>query len=238
MHKYSVNRPAIAMIELIFAIVIIGITLMSAPMLMQQAAKSSYVAIQQEGINEASTKVSMIMGYHWDEMDANESILDTILNTWSSTPGLSGTVRRVGTPKESYRSYLDSNGHDYNATPSASLGSDSTDTFKDDIDDFIGSVGLILEGTGTGANYIEKNVTITTGVFYISDAPTTGSYNSNTLSFNPDFSGTEANSTNIKRISVTLTSADSSPDELDKQITFHAFSCNIGGYRLEERSFQ
>jgi len=235
MHKYSTNRPAIAMIELIFAIVVIGITLMSAPMLMQRAAKSGYVAIQQEGINEASAKVSMIMGYHWDEMDANESILDTILKTQSSVTGLNGTIRRVGTPKESYRSYLDDNGHDYDATISASLGSDATDTFKDDIDDFIGNVGLILEGTGTGANYIEKNVTISTAVSYIDDN-ITGTFNSAALSFNPDFSPSPTSS-NIKGISVTLTSADSSPDELDKTITFHAFSCNIGGYRLEERSF-
>jgi hypothetical protein len=66
-------RPAIAMVELIFAIVIMGIVLMSAPMLISTASKSGYVAIQQEAINEAASQVNMIMGYHWDENNTNGS---------------------------------------------------------------------------------------------------------------------------------------------------------------------
>ena len=40
--KIKKMRPAIAMIELIFAIVIMGIVLMSAPRLISTAAKSGY----------------------------------------------------------------------------------------------------------------------------------------------------------------------------------------------------
>ena len=65
-------RPAIAMIELIFALVIMAIVLMSAPMLISTATKSGYVAIQQEAINAAASQVNMIMGYHWDENSADE----------------------------------------------------------------------------------------------------------------------------------------------------------------------
>ncbi len=51
MHYTQIRRPAIAMIELIFAIVIIGIVLMSVPQLISTAAKSGYVTIQQEAIS-------------------------------------------------------------------------------------------------------------------------------------------------------------------------------------------
>jgi len=44
------HRKAIAMIELIFAIVVMGIVMLSAPMLVNKATQSSYVALQQESI--------------------------------------------------------------------------------------------------------------------------------------------------------------------------------------------
>ncbi len=243
MLKAQVKRPAIAMIELIFAIVIMGIVLMSAPMLISIAAKSGYVAIQQEAINEAAARVNMIMGYHWDENSADERFLDPVLITASSTDGLTElntaafpqTGRRPGTPKESYRSFVREDGERLIA--STTLGREGG---ENDVDDFRGTIGLTLAGTGAGANYIEKNVDIVTTVAYISDAPTgTATYNpvGNTINFDPNFAQTSATTTNIKRISTTLTSATDSPDELNKTIILHAFSCNIGGYTLEEKNF-
>ena len=234
-------RPAIAMIELIFAIVVMGIILMSAPMLISTAAKSGYVAIQQEAINEAASRVNMIMGYHWDENSADETVLDPILQTASPVADLAEstyidgnkTGRRIGTPLESYRSFVRPDGSRLTATAAGTLGNDG---IENDVDDFIGTIGLTLAGTGAGANYIEKNVTIDTTVFYIADAT---DYNpaGNTINFDANFTQESETTTNIKRISTTLTSDDASPDELDKTIILHAFSCNIGGYKLEERDF-
>jgi type II secretory pathway pseudopilin PulG len=240
--KTKIMRPAIAMIELIFAIVIMGIILMSAPQLISTATKSGYVAIQQEAINEAASRVNMIMGYQWDENSADETVLDPILQTASPVTELAestyidgnGTGRRIGTPLESYRSFLRPDGSRPTATAAGTLGSDG---IENDIDDFIGIIGLNLAGTGTGTNYIEKNVTIDTEVFYISDG-VDGDYNAgNAMSFDADFTQESATTTNIKRISTTLTSDAASPDELEKTIILHAFSCNIGGYKLEERDF-
>ena len=234
-------RPAIAMLELIFAIVIMGIILMSAPQLISTASKSGYVAIQQEAINEAASRINMIMGYHWDENSADETVLDPILQTQSPVTDLAestyvdgnGTGRRIGTPSESYRSFVRPDGSRLTSTAAGTLGNDG---IENDIDDFIGIIGLNLAGTGTGTNYIEKNVTIDTEVRYISD---TTNYNpaGNTINFDADFTQTLGTTTNIKRISTTLTSDAASPDELDKEIILHAFSCNIGGYKLEERDF-
>ena len=82
--KTKIMRPAVAMIELIFAIVIMAIVLLSAPMLISTASKSGFIAIQQEAINEAASQVNIIMGHHWDEGAANDLYLDPILQVSAS----------------------------------------------------------------------------------------------------------------------------------------------------------
>jgi type II secretory pathway pseudopilin PulG len=92
-------RPAIAMIELIFAIVIMGIVLMSVPNLIRTTEKSGYVTIQQEAINEVSTHLNVVLSYHWDENDTydtddtdendtNKSYPSPILRVTNGDPGL------------------------------------------------------------------------------------------------------------------------------------------------------
>jgi len=228
-------RPAIAMLELIFAIVIMGIILMSAPMLISTAAKSGYVAIQQEAINEAASQVNMIMGYQWDENDVNEQYIDPILQVSNGHSDLDedGTTgRRQGTPEESYRSFIRSDGVD-DLNASTSLVSETGETEEDDMDDFSGTTAhlvLIPEST-LNADYIETTtIDINRTVAYSDD---TASYNSsNNISYDPF--GSTTGSTNIKSITVTLTST-SGLDELDKEITLRGFSCNIGAYKLEEK---
>ncbi len=234
-------RPAIAMIELIFAIVIMGIVLMSAPMLISTATKSGYVTIQQEAINEAASQINMIIGYHWDENDTDEMYLDPILvvsATGSSDLNILGTTgRRRGTPKESYRTFIRSDGTD-DLSASTSPGSETGETAEDDIDDFIGNTILTLEDIKAG-NIETDTINISTAISYSTD--TVGGYNQSNITYNP-FTSSGGATTNIKSITVTLTSIPSAtvttvPDELDKEIVLRAFSCNIGGYKLEEKSF-
>jgi len=231
-------RHAIAMIELIFAIVVMGIVMMSAPMLISTAAKSGYIAIQQESINEAATQVNIILGYQWDENNTNESYDPIVLST-SVVSDLSengSTGMRFGTPKESYRKFVSTSGERGIAT---SIGSAGESGGLDDIDDFDGTqVHLRQAQSGGTADYIETTtIDIDRAVAYMSDAESgTGTYRNGgtgTLSFSPTFTDA-APTTNIKRIQVTLTSS-SSAEELEKTIILHAFSCNIGSYALEER---
>jgi len=239
----KILRPAIAMIELIFALVIIGIVLMTAPMLIRTAAESGYVTIQQEAINEAASQVNMIMGHHWDESTTDDSFLDPIVQVSSTgdteleEANVSGflTGHRLGTPQESYRGFVRSDGQRLSA--SAIIGN----TLKNNIDDFDGSITSLKEIDYAGyVDYVEDNTTINiaTEVRYISDIADYTASPSGVMTFNPDFdptSGTIAStaSTNIKRITVTLTSTGIS--ELNKTIILRAFSCNIGGYKLEEK---
>ncbi len=248
MCRQQIQRPALAMVELIFSIVVIGITLMSAPMLIRQASNSGYVAIQQEGIGEAATRVNMIVGYEWDEADTRDSYAGTILQTDTNISELNetdivvdpngtirGSGRRQGTPPESYRSYVDTGGDRYKATEPADLGLETTDVGEDDVDDF-GAGGLVTI-KASDSDYIEKNsIVMATEVAYIDDIPDGGSYNVDEIVYNPNFSEVSTVSTNIKRIKVTLTST-SGVKELNKSIILNAFSCNVGTPALEERTF-
>jgi len=238
----KILRPAIAMIELIFAIVIMGIVMMSAPMLISTATKSSYVALQQEGINEAASRVNMIMGYAWDdESDTNDSYIPPILYTTSTTTDLAmvvNTGRRIGIPMTSQRTYILS---DTNTTTplyaSSTLGSDGVT--DDDMDDFIGDITLIVEDNNDNdIDYVEtKTININTTVAYSSDSLDSGNYSQSIITYTP-FAASPTTTSNIKSITVTLTSTDTAnADVLEKTIILRAFSCNIGGYEFKEKVF-
>ena len=225
-------RPAIAMIELIFALVIMGIALMSTPMLMSTASKTTTVALQQEGINEATSRIAMIMTYAWDEKDTNESCAtppvlrvsggDNALKEVNTTSN-PNTGRRVGVPTESSsRTFLCKN----QRFDASAIGSDGGD--KDDIDDFDATIGLVSINSSS-TDYIETTtVNIATSVYYTPDAASS-SYT---------FPHTDAGSiTNIKGISVTLTSSSSASELNQKEIKLHGFSCNIGGMEFAKRTF-
>ena len=232
--QYKDQRPAIAMIELIFALVIMGIALMSAPMLVSTATKSTTVALQQEGINEAASRIAMIMTYPWDENDLNDSCIPPVLRVSQGDSALNevnttanpDTGRRIGVPKDSDSRTFLCGGSRLDASAIGSEGGD-----RDDIDDFSGTGGLVsIDG---GPDYIETTtVNIATSIYYTSD---TASYNSSTFGYS--FShATAAPTTNIKGISVTLTST-SGVNELQKTIVLHGFSCNIGGMEFAKRQF-
>ena len=233
-------RKGVAMLELIFSIVVMGIVLMSAPMLMSTAAKSGYVGLQQEGINEASTMINMIMSYHWDENNTDPSYIDNLLIVTNGEDELdqAGTTkRRIGTPKESSRAFAREDGtDDLTASPSTSFGegkdNGTTETENDDIDDFDDTT-VTLTAAAAGVDYADT-IQIATEINYIDDDT---DYDTSNISFSPDFAGIAANLTsNIKHIQVTLTST-SGVEELDKTIVLHAFSSNIGAYNFEERDF-
>ncbi len=224
------KRPAIAMIELIFAIVVMGIALMAAPMLISMAAKTTSVALQQEGINEAVSRVSMILTHEWDQNDLNESCIPPVLHVSNAGDSLlrevGTTARRIGVPLNTDSRTFKCINDEFNAT----LAQDGTD----DIDDFSSTQLIEITDLSGGKDYIEKTtVNIATSVYY---TPDNASYNSQSFSYNFTPESSSGSSTNIKAISVTLTSS-SSVDELSKTIKLHAFSCNIGGYEFESREF-
>ncbi len=234
-------RAGIAMIELIFAIVIMGIVLMSAPMLVSQATQAGMGAIQQEAIVAGASELGMILTRHWDEQNTDNTDYSPILTTAETIAALQEasadgnlTGRRVGTPDLSSRSFLTSTGLRLDA--STTLGADGDD--DDDIDDFNGQVTRLINiGTETNTedgDYIDRSLTITSQVVY--SASPNINYTSTTISFNTPFATAATGTSNIKAITTTVTSGIHDA-VLDTNVILRAFSCNIGTYVLKERSF-
>lgn len=242
-HKQLKQKSGIAMIELIFALVIMGIVLMSAPMLIQQSIKSGNVALQQEAIVAAASQTAIVLSMHWDENnDSNLAGVSSILDVnrlpfdfTALTPpvGIVGVTGRSSTRDGATRP--ESN--------SSTFGNiDAGETEFDDVDDYDKSeLNLTVFDeqftTATKGDYVDTDINITTLINYTEDRITTGNVATlsnasgrlvldNKINTNPI--GT---STNIKFIQVNLTSNknnDPTLTEYHKNITFQAFSCNIG----------
>lgn len=231
-------RPAIAMIELIFALVVMGIVMMSAPMLIATAKESTSVALQQEGINEAASRINMILTYPWDQNDTNDSCIPPVLHVTKGKLALdmvAGTGRRIGVPIQSNSHTFVCAGKEFNASAIAVDGLDDIDDFND------GPAGqtlnLVASGTG-GKDYIERTTVsmVTTVQYDQEDNPATPpSYNAQTITYIPSETKETTGTSNVKTITVTLTST-SGVEELQKTIVLKAFSCNIGGYEYEPRT--
>ncbi len=228
-------RRAIAMIELIFAIVIIGIALLAAPQLLATTSKSTQVGIQQEAINEAASYVNMILTYPWDENDSNESD-QPVLHVTNGDLELDdqGNGRRIGVPPGASRVFRFYSGGDKNA--SSSLGLEAGESSPNDLDDFNGQTQtLVYDSSGSGGvDYLEKTtVQMATSIQYVSDS---ANYAQQSFNYNLPTSALGTGTSNIKEIAVTLTSSSSSP-ELQKTIVLRAFGCNVGSYEYAHRTY-
>jgi hypothetical protein len=257
-------RPAIAMIELIFAIVIMGIVLSSAPMLISTASQSGYVSLQQEAIAAGATKVGLILTHHWDEGDTNSTLgYAPLLSTDTDAPsGLAGTNatvgpitlptgRRAGTPNTpEARTFFSIPGAPiFATTPAAGLGPDvlTDPNGNDDVDDFIQvAIATLVAGgaatTNTTGDYVDRTMTTAIAVNYVNDAPTGAGETylaSNTITFNnPTTTAIVGGATTSSIKHIQITTADTGAvAELQKSIVLHAFSCNIGQYLLNKRTF-
>lgn len=232
-------RKAIAMIELIFAIVIMGIVMMSAPMLIGSASSGSLVTVQQEAIAASASELGMILTRDWDEAGTDETAENPILIVTDGDASLdmilapdgNSSGRRAGTPITSSRkSFSSVSSVERFASLKAAF---ETESDADDIDDFDTDT-ITLTGTRhLLGDLADTTISIATAVNYISDTPTAGGYNSVTLTLdNPFDTIVTAGSSNIKSITAQTTSTN-----LDTSIKLQAFSCNIGTYTLKMRSF-
>jgi len=240
------SKKAIAMIELIFALVIIGIVLMSAPMLIQQSINSGNVALQQEAIAAAASHTSVILSMHWDDNNnTNTAGVSPILDTNRLPFDFNSTAVPLGLVGVKGRNSINAAGIILPATAVTSLGRDFTDnndtnetdfTRFDDVDDYDGSsFGLTVFNNETTTadvgDYVDVDLNMTTQINYAEDRVNTGDnnlLNGTSLTLHNRINSTSIGAiSNIKFIRVNLTS-DSGVDELNKSITFQAFSCNIG----------
>ncbi len=233
------KRPGIAMIELIFAIAVIGITLMSVPMLISTSSKSTYVAIQQEAVTMISSHLATLLTMQWDQRDTNSTIGSPVLRTNSPDIPSCSTPFPPGVSDNEGRYCRAMDGNYYNA--SAILGPDGAGdaTGYNDVDDFNNMETNVTVYAGENiqtwqGNYIDINVSLKTRVWYGQDYPRNaagaqGVYGPTTTFSNPfDTRVTNGTTRNIKLIRVRLTTANTAQELQDKNITMGAFMCNIG----------
>ena len=222
------------MIELIFALVIIGITLLSAPILIQQSIASSNVGLQQEAIAALASHTGILLSSHWDEADANTSnktaaILSIIRNPPVANDPFAFTTTRAGMEGIHARTTLVGGQFIFTA---GTFGFDTNDSnFSDDIDDYHGTtVGLSVYNnedttTATG-DYVDTEFNLDTTITYADDITTLDvNTTANDIFSSRDITG----ESNIKFVTTRLTTSNVA-DELQKDITLYAFSCNIGTF--------
>jgi len=238
--RLHTTRPAIAMIELIFAIVIMGITLLSAPMLISMASNSAQTTFQQESIAMLASHTNALLSYAWDEQDTASVNNDTILNTDSIIPRLntrlggfnrlrilpSPLIARSASPRGQFGP---------NRDPNEAVLAD-----RDDVDDFDGDVAAlsVIDAVAdvTDGDFLDQSIRITTAVTYADAQASTLDFASCTgggCTYSQPFNNHEvpaaAGTRNIKLITTHLTSGNG------KDITMHAFMCNIGTAQPRKR---
>ena len=79
MVKSWFSKKAFSLIELIFAIVVMGITVVSLPVVMNSNDKGLSATVTQEAIFGASAELNMILSYRWDENSLDDTINSNVL---------------------------------------------------------------------------------------------------------------------------------------------------------------
>jgi len=234
-------RKGIAMIELIFALVVIGITLMSAPLIISQSVQSNFTSFQQESIAIAAAHANTLLSYAWDEQNTDDGLGGTGSNVLVVKNGdidleRNATLRGTTTPKIPNQQRL-RRFSPAGAAASLLLRDENVSGLKNDVDDFNGNISsLHLYGNDQQTQigeYIDQSISIGTVVTYGSaEADYNDGDGNNEFSFdNPFATGLDiaANqSSNVKRITTTLTSTSTNADLSAKRIVLQAFMCNIG----------
>ena len=224
-------RSGASLLELVIAIVVMGISMMTLPLMLTTTQSNNTFAMQQEAILMARTQLGDIVTYRWDEnsIDGNYTIavLDTNSSYYKRYPD-SNSTRRVGHVKGNKRRKFFS--YKRYATLDTALGKENSK--YDDIDDFDTENRNLSDSNANDTNatlgYKLSDTNMSISVTYLNDTPT------NPFDFNTSkpLNSTQRSS-NIKTLTLSLRNSLLG----DKNLTFRAFSCNIGANQLLRRDF-
>ena len=204
-----VRRYAFTMIELIFAIVVIAISVMSLPMMTQVTSKGIESSLVQEAIFAAATKLNEAVTYRWDENSIDPLQPDSLSKIISTDVGGCATAgQRAGFIAQlMHRRCL----NDVTIRPSTTLGKDAGDL--DDLDDTV-ETDVPLFSAAPSAEAYKKSYTSKIAVIYAA------------------FGSITAASQNMKKITVTIS------DNVGVVTSLSTYSANIGEIDYFKRSFQ
>lgn len=223
-------RKASSLIELVIAIVVMSIAVMTLPLMLERTQTNDEFAVQQEAILATKTLIGDILTFPWDDNSLHVvggvAVLDTnltdprYLRTGDENISRIGHVRRDGR-----RKFFP----DTDANISASVIGGPNNNIVD-IGDFDGQTSTVVRGAGAddaGALDYKFDLNMTTQVEYVNDV-----FNPPNV-FNFQTAGARNFSTNIKMIEVTMQAANGSLS----QFTLRAYSSNIGGSLILRRDY-
>jgi len=223
-----VKRAGFTFIELIFAIVIVSVVVMSLPVISTFLTKSTETNIVQEAIFAASTELNELTTYHWDDnsLDPNSS-LAAVINVDNSCEDDNTSTRYHFRPGHILQPYhrkcindLLLIAADSNISDTASID-DIVQTFKTALEDMSGA-GLKATAQGYKDVYktkisVEHNISTLSNIKINNTTPITSNTNL---------------AKNIKKITVLITSQD------DKNLTsLSTYITNIGEVDFYKRSY-
>lgn len=211
-------RKAASMLELVIAIVVMGVSISALPLILTQSQDNNALALQQEAILATKAKISYILAYEWDARSYDASAgISRVLDTTSSTTAHDAfdttSTRRIGHVEADKRRRL-RDLTDPNRV--ATVISNNSLTDIDDFD-FIANENISISDKD---DYI-FSISLDPAVSYISDGRGSVDYSASTILFNFSTSPITTDPTNIKMITVTTILND-------KNIIMRAFSSNIG----------
>ena len=236
-----------SLIEIIFAIVIISISMMSVPMILKQNTKSGESAIMQEAILATSTKMGNILSYSWDKnsYDAKNGILRTVdvkngdSHLARSNESNNSNLRMGNIFFTIGRKFFDCNNFmgmiNFNKNKSNCNGITYPDTTvnhknKVSINDFHNET-VTISGGGS-YDYKDSNLSIKSAIYYIPDSANYDDTNIHFTFTTPTNTPiTSDKSTNIKMIVTTANSP-----MLKRKLTLRAYEANIGQAILSTRT--
>lgn len=211
-----VKKSAFTLIELVFAIVIIAISVVSLPMMNQAIAKGTDANLVQEAIFAASTKLNDTLSSHWDENSVEPNEIDGLARviddgTCESNLSLATAREKPGHINQPlHRRCLDDN------TTTPDDGADTT-TLVDDIND--------IAAATTDINLTTDSITSAEGYKKLYTVSITVSQ--------PAIFGESVNGNpNIKQIKVDI--KDTSANIVT---SLKAYSANIGEIDYYKRTF-
>jgi len=198
-----VVRYAFTLIELIFAIVIIGITVISLPMMTQVTSKGIDESIVQEAIFAAATELNEATTHHWDEnsFDINaKNIYSRVVTT--ALGGLKGCDTNTRLRPGHINQKLHRRCTDANSTVSKAFTDDKISTFED------------IAHSGNNDNIFNENKADAKGY--------KRKYTSKLVIMHPITFGTLNTSQDIKKLDVTVSDSNGIITKLS------TYSANIG----------
>ena len=247
-------RSAFTLIELIYAIVIMGITFVTLPIIMLTNNTSLEQNLEQEAIFVTATKIGQILTFAWDDQSrlpgailASAEVLDVATGDLDFNRTNPNSDFRRGHFQEALHRRMTPHATPRVVTANGALGSEGG--APNDIDDFDGTTDNTSIAAGSQLGY-KSGYNLNTCVDYVDDGIDSGiNYRTNTtivFTFRTStkcFNGSDAptnKATNLKMVQVSVdkvTAAGGAYDE-NNIIVLRSYAANIGETDFYKRTYQ